>query len=115
MTRSDSTDPKIDRIHASWLGLCREDAVWLASVADEVDAPGGTRVGHRRFCHVVLSGTDAGTVINAGAPPIVLRGRATVLVLTSHDADRLAAARGMATGTTAVSPRAVPNPRVTAI
>lgn len=88
-----TTDPKIDRIHHSWLGLSREDAVWLASVADEVDASGGTRLGHDRFAHIVLTGVDAGLVVDAGAARAVLRGPATVLVLTRHDADQLAEAR----------------------
>lgn len=111
MIRSTATDPKIDRIQDSWLGLCREDAVWLASVADEVDAAGGTRVGHDRFTHVVLTGADAGVVVDAGAPPIVLRGPAAVLVLTTHDAARLSDARSRTAAGSPLTARAVPMTR----
>lgn len=102
------TDPKIDRIHDSWLRLSREDAVWLASVADEVDAAGGTRIGHHRFCHIVLAGADAGTIVDAGAAAIVLHGRSTVLVLTRDDAARLTAVRRRHVGVAAGVTRQVP-------
>lgn len=88
-----TTDPKIDRLLASPLGLSRTDATWLASVADEVDVPAGTRVGHSRFTHLVLSGADAGTVVAAGVAPVVLRGAASLLVLTRADARELEARR----------------------
>ena len=89
-----TTDPKIDRLRTSWLALDTTDATWLASVADEVPAAAGTSIGHRRFAHVVLSGPDAGTVVDAGEPPVVLRGAGSVLVLTVSDLRELASRRG---------------------
>ena len=89
-----TTDPKIDRLQNSWLALDPADATWLASVADEVPAAAGTRIGHGRFAHVVLSGPDAGTVVGAGEPSVVLRGAGSVLVLTVSDLRELAARRG---------------------
>jgi hypothetical protein len=46
-------DPRIDRLRTSRLDLDTDDATWLAGVADEVHATAGTRIGHRRFVHVV--------------------------------------------------------------
>ena len=78
-------DPRIDRLRTSWLDLDTTDATWLASVADEVPAAAGTRIGHPRFVHIVISGPDTGLVVDAGAPPAVLRGAGAVLVLTVSD------------------------------
>ena len=86
-------DPKIDRLRTSWLDLDTDDATWLAGVADEVDATAGTRIGHRRFVHIVLSGPDAGLVVDAGDPPVVLRGASAVLVLTVSDMRELESRR----------------------
>lgn len=83
------TDAKIDRIHASWPGTSRKQAVRLAAAADEVVVHAGQRIGHRRFVHVVVDGPDAGLVVGAGDPPVVVTTTATVLVLTRDDARRL--------------------------
>lgn len=83
------TDAKIDRIHASWLGTSREQAIRLAAAADEITVHTGQRIGHRRFVHVVVDGPDAGLVVDAGDPPVVLTTTATVLILPRDDARRL--------------------------
>lgn len=97
-----TTDPKIDRLRASWLDLGTDDAVWLAGVADEVDAAAGTRIGHHRFVHVVLSGPDAGLVVDAGALPVVLRGAGAVLVLRVRDMRELTSRRATTAAATPV-------------
>jgi hypothetical protein len=88
--RRRTTDPRIERLRASCLGLGLEDASWLAAVADEVDVRAGTVLGHHRFTHVVLTGEQAGLVVGAGEPAVTLEHDGAVLALTSRDVDELA-------------------------
>lgn len=90
-------DPKIDRIRSSWLDLDTADAIWLASVADEVEVPAGTSLRYHRFTHIVMTGDDAGTRIDPGDPPFRLRDAASVLVLTDANAEELDQRRRAAT------------------
>ncbi len=102
-------DPKIDRIRSSWLDLDTTGATWLASVADQVDVPAGTSLGHRRFTHIVLTGDDAGTRVDAGDPPVRLRDAGSVLVLTAADAQELdRRCHAAATGHRVAAPRPRP-------
>jgi hypothetical protein len=66
-------------------------------------------IGHRRFVHLVLTGPDAGLIVDAGDPPVVLRGAGAVLVLTVGDMRELHDRRMTATQP---SPRPVFQPAV---
>lgn len=104
-----TTDPKINRLRSSHLALDPADAAWLASVADEVPASAGTPIGHHRFAHLVLTGLDAGLVVDAGEPPVVLREASTVLVLTASDLRELDRRRATTT-TVRTVPQAISFP-----
>lgn len=102
-------DPKIDRLRSSWLDLDTADAVWLAGVADEIAAAAGTRIGHPRFVHIVLSGPNAGVTVDAGSSPLELRGPSSVLVLTVSDTRELEDRRAT---TTVPAPRPITQPAI---
>lgn len=110
--RRPTTDPRIERLRTSWLGLTSEDATWLAAVADEVDVRAGTVVGHHRFAHVVLSGPQAGLVVGAGAPAVALEHGGTVLALTARDLDELHRRRTATAGVPSQSAVLVARPAV---
>ncbi len=82
------TDPKIDRIHRSWLGGTADAARWLASVADEVTVAAGTVVGGGRYAYVLLDEVHTCTFVAAGVAPVRVDTPTRVLVLAESDVTR---------------------------
>ena len=82
LTRTSEADPKIDRIRTSWLRPTREDARWLASVADESVISGVLEPGN--FAFIALDHGSAGLIVGPGTPPTAVICPTNMLVLTSN-------------------------------
>lgn len=86
MTTTVTTDPKIDRIHQSWLQGDIADAAWLATAADELVVPAGTTIAGDRFVHLLLDTTDRCTVVARGVSPVTVTEPTRVLVFPETEA-----------------------------
>ena len=67
-THTTRTDAKIDRILASWLGVDRRIATWIASVADEFVVPAGADLDTNHFVYVPLDRAHTGVVVTPVSP-----------------------------------------------
>ena len=77
-------DAKIDRILASWLGVDRRTAAWIASVADEFVAPAGADLDTSHFVYVPLERAHTGVVVTP-VSPITFACPTNLLVIRATD------------------------------
>ena len=86
-----NTDPKVATLQASWLGLSKRDARWLAANADIAITRAGQRLDTERFSYLPMDAAYAGTIIDDGSIDDTLACPTTVLIVPNSLVSELAA------------------------